>query len=62
MVWKAFDRKLGTHVAVKTLLDAFDKEAFDRFQSECKKLAGLPYHPNIVGIKDVGQLREDGRE
>jgi len=62
MVWKAFDRKLDTHVAVKTLLDTFDREAFDRFQGECKKLAGLPHHPNIIRIMDVGQIEQDGRE
>ena len=62
VVWKAFDQKLNTHVAVKTLLDEFDSDAFDRFQEECKKLAGLPYHPNIIRITDVGQIEQDERQ
>jgi len=62
VVWKAFDKKLNTEVAVKTLLDTFDGEAFARFQDECKKLAGLPHHPNIIRIMDVGEIEQDGRQ
>lgn len=62
VVWRAFDEKLNAHVAVKTLLDSFDRDAFDRFQDECKKLAGLPYHSNIIRIMDVGEIEQDGRQ
>src|SRR5689334_1338974 len=61
LVWKAFDKKLNSHVAVKTLMDTFDTEAFERFQDECRKLAGLPHHPNIIRIMDVGEIEQDGR-
>lgn len=62
VVWKAFDSRLNTHVAVKTLLDSFDRDAFERFQDECQKLAGLPHHPNITRIMDVGEIEQDGRQ
>jgi serine/threonine-protein kinase len=61
-VWKAFDSNLKTNVAVKTLLDSFDREAFERFEEECRKLAGLPHHPNIIQIMDAGQIEQDGRQ
>ena len=61
VVWKAFDNRLNAHVAVKTLIDSFDRDAFERFQDECQKLAGLPHHPNIIRIMDVGEIERDGR-
>src|ERR1035438_9003384 len=62
VVWKAFDSRLNAHVAVKTLIDSFDRDAFERFQDECQKLAGLPHHPNIIRIMDVGEIECDGRQ
>jgi serine/threonine-protein kinase len=60
-VWKALDSRLNTHVAVKTLLDNFDKNTLELFQKECNKLAALPHHPNIIRITDAGEIEENGR-
>src|SRR5690349_13460577 len=62
VVRKAFDNRLNTHDAVKTLFDSFDGDAFERLQDECRKLAGLPLHPNIIRITDVGEIECDGRQ
>ena len=48
-VWKAKDTKLGRGVAIKTLPEAFAKDAdrFARFEREARLLASLN-HPNIA--------------
>jgi len=61
VVWRAFDRNTGGEVALKTLLDTFDKTAFKHFQEEIKKLVALPHHPNIIRIMDVGEMEHDGQ-
>ncbi len=50
-VWRARDAKLGREVAIKTLPDAFSKDAdrLARFEREAKMLAALN-HPNIAAI------------
>ena len=50
-VWKAKDTKLGREVAIKTLPEAFAKDAdrLARFEREAKLLASLN-HPNIAAV------------
>lgn len=60
-VWKAWDERLGAHVAIKTLLAKLSKDqrARARFGREILTAARL-YHPHIVPILDSGRL-QDGR-
>src|SRR3974377_1959007 len=56
--YRARDPKLGRHVAIKVLPEAFalDAERMARFQREAKVLASLS-HPNIAtvyGLEDSG--------
>ncbi|MCX6096819.1 MAG: protein kinase, partial [Candidatus Bipolaricaulota bacterium] len=50
-VYRAIDKNLGRHVAIKVLPSAFaeDKERMARFEREAKLLAVLN-HPNIAAI------------
>jgi len=59
-VYRAIDKSLGRHVAVKILPAAFaeDKERMARFEREAKLLAVLN-HPNIAAIH--GLEESDGR-
>jgi hypothetical protein len=59
-VYRAVDRSLGRHVAIKVLPSAFaeDKERMARFEREAKLLAVLN-HPNIASIH--GLEESDGR-
>lgn len=54
-VYKATDKVLKRHVAVKILRDEFttDEEFIRRFEAEAQSAARLT-HPNIVSIYDVG--------
>ena len=54
-VYKATDKVLKRHVAVKILRDEFttDEEFIRRFETEAQSAARLT-HPNIVSIFDVG--------
>ena len=54
-VYKAMDKVLKRHVAVKILRDEFttDEEFIKRFEVEAQSAARLT-HPNIVSIYDVG--------
>ena len=54
-VYKAMDKVLKRHVAVKILRDEFttDEEFIKRFEVEAQSAARLA-HPNIVSIYDVG--------
>lgn len=60
-VWRAWDERLGAHVAIKTLLSDLSKDqrARARFEREILTAARL-YHPHIVPILDSGRL-QDGR-
>ena len=59
MVYKALDRRLNRHVAVKIMRDdmAADEEFRSTFCSEAHAVAMLS-HPNIVGVYDVSHSDE----
>src|ERR1700728_5129282 len=60
-VYRAHGPRLGRHVAVKLLPDAFarDAERLRRFEQEARADAALN-HPNIVAVHDIGS--QDGIE
>ena len=60
VVYKAYDTRLESEVAVKVLrterlIPEYRERTLKRFQIEAKKMAALQ-HPNIVGIKDFGEF------
>ena len=54
-VYRARDSRLGRHVAIKVLPEAFarDAERLRRFETEARAIAALN-HPNILSIHDIG--------
>lgn len=60
VVYRALDRVLGRHVAVKVLRSQFggDADFIRRFRREAQAAASLS-HPNIVNIYDVGTDGDD---
>jgi eukaryotic-like serine/threonine-protein kinase len=54
-VYRARDKRLGRHVAVKVLSATFagDRDRLRRFEREARAVAALN-HPNILAIHDVG--------
>ena len=59
-VYKALDRELGRHVAIKVVHDSLaqDEQVAAQFLGEARALAALK-HPNVVGIYSLGN--EGGR-
>ena len=60
VVYKAYDTRLESEVAVKVLrterlIPEYRERTLKRFHIEAKKMAALQ-HPNIVGIKDFGEF------
>lgn len=56
-VYKAYDRKLRTFVAIKTVVGVLDPDSLKLFRKECNVLTSL-CHPNIVDIKAIGEFEE----
>ena len=61
MVWKALDVKTGSSVAIKLMKDMSDPVAVDLFSKEWRALAEIS-HPNIVEVRDVDFVEENGRK
>src|ERR1700730_16602078 len=59
IVYRAYDIKTRSFVALKTMRDATDPVAVDLFSKEWSVLASIS-HPNIVPIRDVGEIDERG--
>jgi len=58
IVHRAIDQQLERAVAIKVLSEDRDELAFERFQIEAKRTAGVR-HPNIVDVFDVGRDGDD---
>jgi serine/threonine protein kinase len=61
VVYCAYDAKTKSDVALKTMRDVSDPAAVEMFEKEWALLAGIS-HPNIIDIRDVGEITEDGRK
>jgi serine/threonine protein kinase len=59
VVWRALDSRIGGDVALKIMKDCSDPAALELFSKEWRSLADLS-HPNIVDVRDVDVLVEDG--
>ena len=59
VVYRAQDKRMGRQVAIKTLTEAFIKDAgmLERFYHEAER-TGMLKHPNIVTVYDLGE--QDG--
>jgi serine/threonine protein kinase len=60
VVWRAFDLKTGSAVAIKLMRDISDPVAVGLFTKEWRALAEIS-HPNIVEVRDVGVIEESGQ-
>ena len=60
VVYRAFDTKTRSDVALKAMRDIPDPAAVELFAREWGVLAGMS-HPNIVDVRDVGEIEEKGR-
>src|SRR5579872_2332502 len=61
VVYRAVDIKTKSLVALKTMRDVSDPLAVELFSKEWSVLASIS-HPNIVDIRDVGEIDENGRK
>ena len=61
IVYRAYDIKTKSFVALKTMRDATDPVAVELFSKEWSVLASIS-HPNIVPIRDVGEIEERGQK
>src|ERR1700752_265452 len=57
VVYRAIDLKTKSYVALKTMRDVSDPVAVELFSKEGRVLASIS-HPNIVDIRDVGEIEE----
>src|ERR1700736_3145393 len=61
VVYRAMDLKTKSFVALKTMRDVSDPIAVELFSKEWSVLASIS-HPNIVDIRDVGEIEERGQK
>ncbi len=61
VVYRAIDLKTKSFVALKTMRDVSDPTAVELFSKEWSVLASIS-HPNIVDIRDVGEIEERGQK
>jgi eukaryotic-like serine/threonine-protein kinase len=61
VVFRAYDIKTKSMVALKTMRDVSDPFAVELFSKEWTVLASIS-HPNIVDIRDVGEIDERGQK
>src|SRR5215472_10493813 len=61
VVYRAIDLKTKSFVALKTMRDFSDPAAVELFTKEWSVLASIS-HPNIVDIRDVGEIEENGQK
>lgn len=59
VVYRAIDTRTGGNVAIKTMRDISDPRTVEMFKKEWHVLSRLS-HPNIVDIRDVDEIEEDG--
>ena len=59
VVYRAVDTRTGGFVAIKTMRDVSDPRTVEMFRKEWCVLARLS-HPNIVDIRDVDEIEENG--
>lgn len=59
IVYQGVDTRTNGPVAIKTLKNASDPETLAMFRKEWGELVHL-VHPNIVGVRDVGEYEENG--
>lgn len=59
IVYRAHDVVINADIALKTLSDTTDPIALRMFREECDKLTKI-VHPNVVEIRDVGEIEEGG--
>ena len=59
IVYRAFDKQMNRHVAIKTIRDSPEPEMLEMFQKEWRILASLN-HPNVVEIFDLAEIQEGG--
>jgi len=59
VVYRAFDTRTKSEVAIKTLRDSSDATMLEMFKREWAELADV-YHPNIVDIRDVDEIEIEG--
>ena len=58
-VYKALDTRTNSFVALKTLRDSADPAMLEMFKREWALLGEVP-HPNIVDVRDVDEIEENG--
>ena len=59
VVYRALDTRTNSYVALKTLRDSADPMMLEMFKREWALLGEVP-HPNIVDVRDVDEIEENG--
>ncbi len=58
-IYRAYDHRIGRHVAIKSLIDPNNTSAQERFAREYR-ITGSLEHPNIISVHDAGISEELG--